>query len=134
MSDKKTKLGKFLQTIGGGALDVVKNIASGKDPVSAILAAVTGGTVSKEDAELAFKYHQEDLKDTQNARDNETVRDTSQYSGWLSKNIHELIALSVSGAWMFSLWIPTVVASADIKDVVLIIMGYLFGRSQPNKE
>lgn len=131
MSDKKTKLGKFLANVGGGALDVVKDIASGKDPVSAILGAVTGGKISKEDAEIAFKYHQEDLKDVQNARDNETMRDISENSSWLSKNIHEIIALVISGAWVLSWWLPAIVTTADVKDVVLIIMGYLFGRSKP---
>lgn len=131
MTEEKTKLGKFLQTIGGGALDVVKNIASGKDPVSAILSAVTGGSISKEDGELAFKYHQEDLKDTQNARDNETARDTSENAGWLSKNIHELIAISVIGAWIFTWYIKSVLPTNEITGAVMLILGYLYGRTKP---
>lgn len=127
----KTRLGDFIESVGGGALDIVNDIASGKDPISAIIGAVTGGSLSPENAEIAFKYHQEDLKDVQNARDNETARDVSANSSFLSKNIHEMIAIIVTGSWVTSWWIPAIVESADVKDVVLIIMGYLFGRSRP---
>lgn len=70
--------------------------------------------------------------DVADARENETKRDTSENSSWLSKNVHELIALMVSSAWILSWWIPAVVAHGDVKDIVLVIMGYLFGRTMPN--
>lgn len=131
MKKNKTKLGEFLQTIGGGALDVVKGIATGKDPFSAILSAVAGSIISPEDGDLALKFHQEDLKDVQNARSNETVRDTSEFSGWLSKNIHELIALVVIGAWIITWFVKSVLPPTEITGAVMLILGYLYGRTKP---
>lgn len=73
-------------------------------------------------------------EDVQNARSNETLRDTSENSGWLSKNVHELIALSVSAMWGLSIYLPAVVPHGDVKDVVMLVFGYLFGKSMPNSK
>jgi hypothetical protein len=134
MSDKKTKVGKFLQTLGDAGKNVLTSIASGKDPVSAIISAVTGGAMSTEDAELAFKYHQEDLKDTKNARDNKTAITTSKEAPLMSKLIHEIIAIAVIGAWIVSWFVPILVPSIQITGAVMLILGFLYGKSQPNKE
>lgn len=129
----KTKLGKFLATVGGGALDVVKSIASGKDPMSAILGAVTGGSMSAENAEIAFKYHQEDLKDTQNARDNKMKITTSDNAPLISKIIHEVIAMIVICAWVVSWFVP-IQDQIQITGAVMLILGFLYGKSRPDKK
>ena len=133
MGKEKTKLGKFLASIGEAGIKAVGEIAKGKDPISAIISAVTGGGMTQEEAELAFKYHQEDLKDTQDARKNETERDTSENTPYISKIIHEVIAIMVTGSWILSWWIPAIVAVADPKDAVMLILGYLYGRTRPQK-
>jgi len=84
-----------------------------------------------EQKKLGIKEHEMYLHDAQNARDNETKRDTSEHSSWLSKNIHEIIALAVFGAWITSLFVKTEVSSDDIMPIMLMVGGYLFGRTKP---
>ena len=129
-----TKVGDFLRSLG----DVGKPIlqAAGGLTGQAWLTNIAGQiTTSKELNEqqksIALEYHKSDLLDVQNARDNETLRDNNINSTWLSKNIHELIALVVIGAWI-STWfmnLPDVVMIA--KDAVMLILGYLYGRTKP---
>lgn len=95
-----------------------------------------------------FELNKAYLQDVQNARDNETARDTSEHSSWLSKNIHEIIALLVVGGFMvmvygiFAVYFfsPKKIDLQDIKllfeifgltSIVTLILGYLYGRSKP---
>lgn len=86
------------------------------------------------------------LEDVQNARNNETERDVSKYSSWLTKNIHEIIAIQFVVGWflmiifVFHLFLNQrinlnelviLLAATGIKDMVLLILGYLYGRSKP---
>ncbi len=128
---EKTKLGKFLQGLGNVGVNVVRGISEGKSPISSILGAVAGGSMSKEDADLALKLHQEDLKDVQNARNNETLRDQSEFAGFLSKNIHEIIALFVIASWVITWFVKSVIPPTEITGAVMLILGYLYGRTKP---
>lgn len=131
MDKEKTKLGKFLQGLGNVGVNVVRGISEGKSPIGAILGAVSGGSMSQENADLALKIHQEDLKDVQNARDNETARDNSQFAGFLSKNIHEIIALFVIVSWVITWFVKSVIPPTEITSAVMLILGYLYGRTKP---
>lgn len=88
------------------------------------------------------------LKDVQNARDNETKRDVSENSSVLSKNIHEIIAMLfvigwfVTLGWTINLFVKGIItvnqlalilAATGLKDMVLLILGYLYGRTKPQK-
>lgn len=94
--------------------------------------------------------HEAFIQDTQDARANETARDTSENSSWLSKNIHEMIAILVVVPWVGLLIYSFVMVLNnrdsinldDIKmlfsifgitNVVSLILGYLYGRSTPQK-
>lgn len=84
-----------------------------------------------EQKRLGIKEQEIYLTDAQNARDNETARDTNENSSWLSKNIHEIIATAVFGAWIASLFIATKGAPSEIREIVMLVGGYLFGRTKP---
>lgn len=83
------------------------------------------------DRELALGILDLEFKDVQNARDNETARDISQYSSFLSKNIHEIIALTVIGSWIITWFLETRVEDGIIASAVMLILGYLYGRTKP---
>lgn len=75
-----------------------------------------------------------EIEDAKNARDNETQRDISPNSSFLSKNIHEIIALVVVGSWIVSWWVsPKGFSSDDIFKAVFLILGYLYGRTKPQQ-
>lgn len=82
-------------------------------------------------SENDLKLFESSLLDTQNARNNETARDISEHAGWLSKNIHEIIAIAVVGGWMFTWFYKPEINPLDIKDMVVLILGYLYGRTKP---
>lgn len=125
---RKTKVGKFLQTLGGGALSVVTDIASGKDPVSAILGAVTGGKMSVENAEVALVKHQEDLKDLQQARESNVRIQESESASWLAKNTAYMLDLGI-----FALVVALMTALIFItipegnKEILYLGAGTIFG-------
>jgi hypothetical protein len=126
--ERKTKVGKFLQTIGGGALDVVADIVSGKDPVRAILSAVTGGKMSPENAEIALAKHQEDLKDLQQARESNVRIQESENASWLAKNTAYMLDLGI-----FTLVVALMTALIFInipegnKEILYLGAGTIFG-------
>lgn len=135
MKIKDTKIGAFLKDkapdvlalVGGllpdaGAMGVVKNLIENKFPN-----ADKREEMLAEFSELEKEY----LKDVQNARDNETARDTDPNSSFLSKNIHELIAIAVVGSWIVSWYVRTIIEPAEITGVVTLILGYLYGRTKP---
>ena len=80
--------------------------------------------------EFELEFFKEGTKDAQNARDNETKRDISHETGFLTKNIHELIAIVIVGAWIVS-WYVVPEKDQKIVDVVMLILGYLYGRTRP---
>jgi len=84
-----------------------------------------------EQKRLGIQEQEMYLTDAQSARDNETLRDTNINSSWLSKNIHEIIALAVFGAWIASLFVATIGAPEGIREIVMLVGGYLFGRTKP---
>ena len=89
---------------------------------------------TKEDKEAFIKeMKQLTNEEVANARANETARDTNEFSSWLSKNIHEIIALLVIGCWIISWFVVTVVPVQVISSAVMLILGYLYGKSQPDK-
>lgn len=129
MSKEKTKLGKIIEAVAGTA---DKIITGGK--LSSVIKAITGDTESTvEEKEQMLKELDILLKDTQNARDNETARDTSDNAPWISKIIHELIAIMVVSSWIISWWLPAIASVADPRDAVMLILGYLYGRTKPQK-
>ncbi len=144
---KETKFSKFLNK----AKELIPELI----PIAANL--VTGGAVSKVGAILKSKSEKDqkhkdlliefdkfkmdferemfelEAEDAQNARDNETKRDTSEHSSWLSKNIHEMIAGIVVLGWVVTWYYKPVIDYDDIKGVVTLILGYLYGRTKPQK-
>lgn len=87
----------------------------------------------KELAQEAERIMNESLAD---ARANETSRDVSANSGFLSKNIHEIIALIVvlsfvglSIASMKFAVLPAAIVA--VKEAVMMVLAYLYGRSKP---
>lgn len=68
----------------------------------------------------------EDIKD---ARSNQTKIQGSEYAGWLSKNIHPILALLTVGATFFLYYyimtIPTEYISQTTKELILFILGGL---------
>lgn len=81
--------------------------------------------------EIERDFYKIEAQDTQNARDNETARDISENAGFLSKNIHEIIAIAVIGSWIVTWFIKLEFNSQDILGAVMLILGYLYGRSKP---
>ncbi len=138
MPDKKKKrfsetgLGKFLKGAGSTIIDTVGDVL----PDKGVLGIVKGlidkdDTLTAKDKETALKMLDLEFRDVQNARDNETARDVSEYSSVLSKNIHEIIALFVIIAWVVSWWIVPEIAESNIANAVMLILGYLYGRTKP---
>lgn len=97
-----------------------------------------------------LEAHELYIQDTQDARANETARDNSENSSWLSKNIHEMIAIMVVVPWVGLLIYSFVMVLSNpeainldnikmlfsifgITNVVSLILGYLYGRSTPQR-
>gem|GEM_PF-3554434 len=104
--------------------------------VSKVLGAITGSTtLTPEHKEQLVKELDLVLKDIDSARANETARDTSANSSWLSKNIHEIIAFILITAFVFSFWYAPVAGAAEtIERAVMMVLAYLYGKSQPDKK
>lgn len=122
-----------------GVFGIAKNIID-----KSILTREEKGELEEDRVRAEAQY----LKDVQDARDNETKRDTSEYSSWLSKNIHEIIAILFVAGWFLILYfliklflqeaitlnqLIMILAATGIKDMVLLILGYLYGRTKPQK-
>jgi len=139
MGDKKkfkdTKFGKTLLKIIPSAGDLVGNLLPDKGVLGMVKNLITKSDISDDDKQSLLIEHseleKEYLKDVQNARDNETARDTDPNSSWLSKNIHELIAGTIVSAWVFTWFYKPEIGYAEITGVVTLILGYLYGRSKP---
>lgn len=104
-----------------GVLGIAKNLISNSDLTQELKSS------------LYQDIDRELLKDVQNARNNETTRDISEHSSWLSKNIHEMIALSVVGGWLVTWYFRPQIEYGEITGVVTLILGYLYGRSMPHR-
>lgn len=101
-------------------------------------------------SEEAIKAELSYLSDAQNARQMEMNKDVSEHSSWLSKNIHEIIAIAVVIPWVSLMVysfimeitnpgfmnlesIKTLFGIFGVTNVVSLILGYLYGRSRPQK-
>ncbi len=137
MKIKDTKLGSFLKDKAPEVLGIVGDLLPDSGTIGIVKNILNAGSRSQSDKnEILASYgemQKEYLKDVQNARDNETARDISENAGFLSKNIHEIIAIAVVGAWIFSWYIKPSITPDKIVDVVMLILGYLYGRTQPQK-
>ena len=129
---KDSKLGKFLKKAGSD----IGNIAGDLLPDKGLLGLVKNliskdGTMTPQQKEEALQMLKMEFEDVQNARDNETARDVSEHSSFLSKNIHEIIAICVIGGWMASWYFQPLIEYREITNAVMLILGYLYGRSKP---
>jgi len=136
MKIKDTKIGAFLKDKAPGVLSIVGDLLPDSGAIGVIKNAID--MVVPNEQKEALKGSIDDMSkeyllDVQNARDNETTRDTDPNASFLSKNIHEMIALLVVGGWMVSWFIKTEITQADLIGVVTLILGYLYGRSKPQK-
>lgn len=140
MSKKKfkdTKFGKILISAIPSAGNLIGDLLPDAGVLGMAKKLITGSGKSEEEKQALLTHHRElekeYLKDVQNARDNETARDIDPNSSWLSKNIHELIALSIISVWIFTWFFKPQITYSEITGVVTLILGYLYGRTQPQK-
>jgi len=156
MADKRkfkdTKFGKILINAIPSAGDLIGDLLPDKGVLGIAKKIITGSNKSAEEKRALLTAHseleKEYLKDVQNARDNETARDISPNSSWLSKNIHEIIAIQFVAGWFIVLWfvidlfvsgkitvteMVLILAATGLKDMVLLILGYLYGRTKPQR-
>ena len=133
----KTRVGAFLQKVGGVAPDLL-NAASnipGMGSLATVAKMIDGEpAMSKQEKAEALKLLELDYQDVQDARANETARDVSEHSSWLSKNIHEMIAIGVIVAWIVSWYAQPSIEVDVIFQAVMLILGYLYGRSRPQSD
>lgn len=141
----ETKFGNFITKVANTGLDVVSVIGKAKsgDFVGAFNEAKEmlskspnpehGGFLTEllQNAENFRSDYELFLEDTQDARVNETARDISENSSFLSKNVHEIIALAVVGAWLVSWYLKPKIDYGEITSIVSLILGYLYGRTKP---
>jgi len=135
MKLKDTKVGAFLKDKAPKVLDVVGDLLPNNGTLGIVKNIISSGSGSQEEkdkmlAELA-DLEKEYLKDVQNARDNETARDNNPNSSFLSKNIHEMIAIGVVLGWISSWYFKPFIEYGEITGVVTLILGYLYGRTKP---
>jgi len=134
---KDTKFGNILIKAIPSAGELIGNLLPDKGVLGIAKNLITNSDKSDEEKQELLAHHREMekeyLADVQNARDNETQRDTSVNATWLSKNIHELIAIAVVGAWVITWWIASAIPQEDIRMAVMLILGYLYGRTKPQK-
>jgi hypothetical protein len=135
MSEKKkfkdTGVGKFLSKTAPDLLKVVGGLLPSQGGLGVIKNIIGNSDMPKADKETTLKMMDLEFKDVQNARDNETARDISEYSSFLSKNIHELIAIGVIVPWVVSWFVVTTIDQVQITGAVMLILGYLYGRTKP---
>lgn len=84
-----------------------------------------------EQKRLGIKETELYLSDAQSARSHETSRDNNQNSSWLSKNIHEIIALLFTIPFVVSWFFINIELPAIASQAIMLILGYLYGRSKP---
>lgn len=130
MTDRKkgkTVLGKIIKAVAGTADQI---LTGGK--LSGVINAISGSDeLTPAEKDHALEELQIILTDVQSARDNETKRDVSPYASFLSKNIHEMIAILVIGGWGVTWFVETVIPQIQITGAVMLILGYLYGKSKP---
>ncbi len=129
-----TRVGDLLRGLGDVGKPILEAAGSltGQPWLNAIAGKInTSKELKEEQKQAALRMHSEDLKDVQNARDNETARDNNENSSWLSKNIHEMIAILFCVAWITTWFIDMPTEAHRASDAVMLILGYLYGRSKP---
>ena len=139
MSSKKkfkdTKFGKGLLSVIPSAAGIVGDLLPDAGVLGMVKNLITKSDISSEDKRALLRDHAEleaqYLKDVQSARDNETARDIDPNSSWLSKNVHELIALTIISVWIVTWFYKPQISYAEITGVVTLILGYLYGRTKP---
>lgn len=134
---KDTKFGKILINAIPSAGALIGNLLPDSGVLGMAKNLITGSSISNDDKQALLTHHREMekeyLKDVQNARDNETARDTDPNSSFLSKNIHELIALAIICVWIVTWFYKPKISYSEITGVVTLILGYLYGRTTPQK-
>lgn len=134
---RDTKFGKLLINVIPSAGQLIGNLLPDSGVLGIAKNLISKSTISSAEKEALLIEHseleKEYLKDVQNARDNETARDIDPNSSWLSKNIHELIAISLIGAWVVTWWVSATIDQEDVRTAVMLILGYLYGRTKPQK-
>lgn len=130
-----TRVGDLLRGLGDIGKPILEAASSltGNEWLSSISNSITTSKELKEEQkQAALSLYIEDLKDVQSARDNETLRDSDENSSWLSKNIHEMIAIVITVSWIVTWFIEI---DQDIRlqitSAVMLIYGYLYGRTKP---
>ena len=135
MKIKDTKIGAYLKDKAPNVLNIVGDLLPDSGALGIIKNIIDATVPDPKDKALILSdiegMESEYLKDVQNARDNETARDTDPNAGFLSKNIHEIIALAVVGSWIVSWYCRTIIQPEEITGVVTLILGYLYGRTKP---
>lgn len=131
-----TRVGDFLRGLGDVGKPILKAAAgfTGQEWLNKIAEGITTSKeLKEEEKQRAISYYELDLRDTQNARYNETERDNSQYSSWLSKNIHEIIALCFALPFVATWFLEGGSVPEMASEAVMLILGYLYGRSKPQQ-
>lgn len=129
-----TRVGDFLRGLGDVGKPILQAAAglTGQQWLNNIASQITTSKeLQQEHKQLALELYKQDIEDTKNARNNETARDISQYSSWMSKNVHEIIAFVIIGGWISTWFLDVKIDSKDVLQAVLLILGYLYGRTKP---
>lgn len=146
---KDTAIGSKIIDLIPNAKELIGDALPDKGLLGMVGNLIAGSSLSSEKrAELKSQLEAFIYADLADARANETLRDTSENAGWLSKNIHELMVLIMTtvylivvylGIQMFTAGVITLdqlgllLAVTGLKDIIIMIFAYLYGRSQPQK-
>jgi len=79
---------------------------------------------------LGLEEKKADLADIASARENQSRVQESEHAGWLAKNVHSLLAVSIVAlTFLMYFWIirgdMKAIAEAGVKDIVIYILGAL---------
>lgn len=84
-----------------------------------------------EQKKLGIQEQELYINDVSDARNNETLRDNNENTGFLSKYIHEIIALIFVIPFVISWFIIDIKLPEIAGQAVMLILGYLYGRTKP---
>lgn len=133
----KTRLGKFVENLGeiGQPILEIASSLTGQEWLNKVSKLIISDkNIDIEKKQEAFEMYKLDIQDTQDARKNETSRDTSEHSSFLSKNIHELTIIVLVLMLAYSMFFKSDENHVNILvRFVEMIFIYLFGRSKPQK-
>lgn len=127
-----SKLKEYFNKIGKGS--IVGNIigAGGElltgDVAGALKKLFDKGEISEDEYKESLEIAKLEFDDLKDARKNETLRDTSEHTDWLGKNIHEMVILTLVLAWLSFKWFKPELNVQDVKEAVMLTLAYLFGK------